>query len=321
MGSGIGTEEFDLAKLRYHKIILMTDADVDGAHIRTLLLTFFFRHMNAIIEAGHLFIAQPPLFKVKKGRVEKYLMSEREFEDFFLTAWVEAAKLKVPGAKTPLTGDALHELLRNLSDYRGLFGKIVRRGVPAAILNGLLDRKFRGNKRGIGHAEIGDAIREAAAAVNGAAVDVQPGDNGDGHRITIAGPPAVKFTTDVFKSPDYGTLVDLAEKLAPAAKGPTILGEDGRDDREIAGLDELWATALERSRAGSSFQRYKGLGEMNPEQLWETTMNPETRTLLKVTMEDAVGADEMFTMLMGDAVEPRRAFIEKHALDVANLDV
>jgi len=320
MGTGIGTEEFDLAKLRYHKIILMTDADVDGAHIRTLLLTFFFRHMNAIIAAGHLFIAQPPLFKVKKGRVEKYLMSEREFEDFFLTAWVESAQLKVPGTKAPLTGDSLHELLRNVSEYRGLHGKIVRRGVPPAILNELLNRKFRGNKRGVGHAEIGQAVVEAAAAVNGHAVDVQPGDNGDGHRVTIPGPPTAKFTTDVFKSPDYGTLVDLAEKLAPAAKGPTILSEDGKDS-EITGLDALWATALARSRAGSSFQRYKGLGEMNPEQLWETTMNPETRTLLKVTMEDAVGADEMFTMLMGDAVEPRRDFIEKHALDVANLDV
>jgi DNA gyrase subunit B len=321
MGTGIGTEEFDLTKLRYHKIILMTDADVDGAHIRTLLLTFFFRHMNAIIEAGHLYIAQPPLFKVKKGRVEKYLMSEREFEDFFLTTWVESARLTVPGTKTPLTGDALHELLRNLSEHRALVGKIVRRGVPVPLLDELLRRRFRGSKRGVGHAEIADAVREAAAAVPGFLVDVQPGDNGDGHRVTIPGPPTVQFTTDVFKSPDYGTLVDLAEKLAPAAAGPTTLSEDGRDDRPIAGLGDLWATALDRSRAGSTFQRYKGLGEMNPEQLWETTMNPETRTLLKVTMEDAVGADEIFTMLMGDAVEPRRDFIEKHALDVANLDV
>jgi DNA gyrase subunit B len=321
MGTGIGTEEFDLTKLRYHKIILMTDADVDGAHIRTLLLTFFFRHMNAIIEAGHLFIAQPPLFKVKKGRVEKYLMSEREFEEFFLTAWVETAKLKVPGTKAPLTGDPLHELLRNVSEYRGLFGKIVRRGVPPALLNELLKRKFRGSKRGVGHEEIGAAIVDAAGAVEGVTLDVQPGDNGDGHRVTISGPPTVRFSTDVFKSPDYGTLLELAEKLAPTAKGPTIIIEDSDKETEVTGLDDLWTRALELSRAGSSFQRYKGLGEMNPEQLWETTMNPETRTLMKVTMEDAVGADEMFTVLMGDAVEPRRVFIEKHALDVANLDV
>src|SRR5712664_26327 len=134
MGTGIGTDEFDVSKLRYHKVILMTDADVDGAHIRTLLLTFFFRHMNAVIEAGNLFIAQPPLFKVKKGKVEKYLMNDREFEDFFLTSWVATAKVKVPGTKAPVTGEALLEVLRAIGEYRGLFAKFVKRGVPAAIL-------------------------------------------------------------------------------------------------------------------------------------------------------------------------------------------
>ena len=321
MGTGIGTEEFDLAKLRYHKVILMTDADVDGAHIRTLLLTFFFRHMTPIIEAGHLYIAQPPLFKVKRGKVEKYLMSEREFEDFFLTAWVEAAKVKVPGAKTPLTGASLLELLRAGSEYRALFGKLVKRSVPGPILSELLRTKFRGTKRGVGHAEIGEALVAAAAAVNGYTITVQPGDNGDARWVTIAGPPAITFSTDVFRSADYATLLDLWEKIAAAAKGPTTLIDEAGRETPVKGVDELLHAALERSRAGATFQRYKGLGEMNPEQLWETTMNPETRTLLKVTMEDAVGADEMFTVLMGDAVEPRREFIEKYALDVANLDI
>src|SRR5712664_851511 len=321
MGTGIGTEEFDLTKLRYHKIILMTDADVDGAHIRTLLLTFFFRHMNQVIEAGHLFIAQPPLFKVKKGKVERYLMSEREFEEFFLAAWVAAARVKVPGTKAPLTGEPLLELLRAVSESRAVFGKFVRRGVPAAILAELLRQKFRGNKRGVGHAEIGEAIKTAAASVNGYSIGVTPGDNGDGHTVTIAGPPTVTFSTDVFRSADYATLVDLWEKVGAAAKGPTMLIDEAGRETPVKSLDELWRVALGRSREGASFQRYKGLGEMNPEQLWETTMNPETRTLLKVTMEDAVGADEMFTVLMGDAVEPRREFIEKHALEVANLDV
>ncbi len=321
MGTGIGTEEFDLTKLRYHKIILMTDADVDGAHIRTLLLTFFFRHMNAVIEAGHLFIAQPPLFKVKRGKVEKYLMNEREFEEFFLSAWVATARVKVAGTKAPVSGDALLELLRAVSEYRGLFGKFTRRGVPAGVLNELLRQKFRGNKRGVGHAEIGEAIVAAATAVNGHNIEVRPGDNGDAHTVVIAGPPAVSFSTELFKSPDYATLLGLWEKLAAAAKGPTIvLGEDDRET-PVNSLDELWRAALDKSRVGVSFQRYKGLGEMNPEQLWETTMNAETRTLLKVTMDDAVGADEIFTVLMGDAVEPRREFIEKHALDVANLDI
>ncbi|MBF8287159.1 MAG: DNA gyrase subunit B [Candidatus Rokubacteria bacterium] len=321
MGTGIGTEEFDLAKLRYHKIILMTDADVDGAHIRTLLLTFFFRHMNAIIEGGHLFIAQPPLFKVKKGKVEKYMMSEREFEDFFLAAWVETVKVKVPGTKAPLTGEPLLLLLRAVSEYRQLFGKLVRRGVAAPILAELLRAKFRGTKRGVGHAEIGEAIVTAAAAVNGYSIQVAPGDNGDAHTVTIAGPPAVAFSTELFKSADYATLLETWEKVGAAAKGPTTVSDEAGRETPVKSLDELWHVALERSREGASFQRYKGLGEMNPEQLWETTMNPETRTLLKVTQEDAVGADEIFTVLMGDAVEPRREFIEKYALDVANLDI
>jgi len=299
----------------------MTDADVDGAHIRTLLLTFFFRHMNAIIEGGHLFIAQPPLFKVKKGKVEKYLMNEREFEDFFLSAWVATARVKVPGAKAPVTGDALLEMLRAVSEYRALFAKLTKRGVPAGVLAELLRQKFRGNKRGVSHADIGEAIVTAAAAVNGHNIEVRADEAVDAHTIVIAGPPTVSFSTELFRAPDYVTLLELSEKLAPAAKGPTVILDDNDAETPVKSLDELWSVAQEKSRQGASFQRYKGLGEMNPEQLWETTMNPETRTLLKVTMEDAVGADEMFTVLMGDAVEPRRLFIEKHALDVANLDI
>ena len=321
MGTGIGTDEFNLTKLRYHKIILMTDADVDGAHIRTLLLTFFFRHMNAVIEAGNLFIAQPPLFKVKKGKVEKYLMNEREFEDFFLASWVAAAKVKVAGTRAPITGEPLLEILHAISEYRALFGKFVKRGVPAPILAELLRQKFRGNKRGVGHGEIGAAVQTAATAVNGHDVEIRPGDNGDPHTVVIAGTPPLTFSTELFRSQEYTTLLDQWEKVAAAAKGPTVILDEHDAETPVKDLEELWRVALAKSRAGATFQRYKGLGEMNPEQLWETTMNPETRTLLKVTMEDAVGADEMFTVLMGDAVEPRREFIEKHALDVANLDI
>jgi DNA gyrase subunit B len=320
MGTGIGTEEFDLAKLRYHKVILMTDADVDGAHIRTLLLTFFFRHMGKVIDGGHLYIAQPPLFKVKKGRTEKYLMSDREFEDFFLSAWVESAAVKVPGVKQPLTGDALMTLLRQVAEYRALFGKLAKRGVPAPILAELLRERFRGTRRGVDHDEIGEAVKAAAAAVNGYHPEVIPGEPPAGHTIAIAGTPAISFSTDLFKSADYDALVDVWEKVAAVAKGPTTIVE-GTKEAPVEGLEALHRLALERSKEGASFQRYKGLGEMNPEQLWETTMNPETRTLLKVTAEDLVAADDMFTVLMGDAVEPRRDFIEKNALDVVNLDV
>ncbi|MEK7387211.1 MAG: hypothetical protein AABZ83_12275, partial [candidate division NC10 bacterium] len=189
------------------------------------------------------------------------------------------------------------------------------------ILAELLRMKFRGTKRGVGHAEIGEAIVAAATVVNGYTIQVQPGDNGDGHTVTIAGSPTITFSTDVFKSADYATLLELWEKVAAAAKGPTTVIDEADKETPVKSLDALHHRALDLSRAGASFQRYKGLGEMNPEQLWETTMNPETRTLLKVTQEDAVGADEMFTVLMGDAVEPRREFIEKYALDVANLDI
>ena len=167
LGTGIGPEEFDVSKLRYHKVILMTDADVDGAHIRTLLLTFFFRHMVQVIEAGHLFIAQPPLFKVKKGRAEKYLMSEREMEEFLLEQWVEKASVKVPGKAAPLRGEALMESLKRVLEFRTLFSKLARRGIPSAILDGLLRRKFKATKRGVGDAEIAAAVSEVAAELPG----------------------------------------------------------------------------------------------------------------------------------------------------------
>jgi DNA gyrase subunit B len=161
----------------------------------------------------------------------------------------------------------------------------------------------------------------AAAAVNGHNIQARAGENGDAHTLVVAGPPTVSFSTELFKGPDYSSLLDLWETLAAAAKGPTVVLDEDDAETPVKSLHELWRIALDKSRHGATFQRYKGLGEMNPEQLWETTMNPETRTLLKVSMEDAVGADEMFTVLMGDAVEPRRLFIEKYALDVANLDI
>ena len=320
LGTGIGPEDFDLTKLRYHKIILMTDADVDGAHIRTLLLTFFFRHMVSVIESGYLYIAQPPLFKVKKGKVEKYVMSDREFEDFFLDTWVANAGVKVPGTKAAVTGEALRDLLRAVSEVQTLITKFRKRGVPEPLLLELLRTKFRGTKRGIGHAEIVEAVVQAAAAVDGYNISAQAGEGSEGHTVTIAGTPPLSFSTDLFKSPDYATLGELWEKVAPAAKGPTTVIEDERET-PVASLAALHRVALEHAKAGATFQRYKGLGEMNAEELADTTMKADSRTLLKVTMEDAVGADQMFTVLMGDAVEPRREFIEKYALDVANLDI
>ncbi len=321
MGTGIGPEEFDIAKLRYHKVILMTDADVDGAHIRTLLLTFFFRHMVAIIEAGRLFIAQPPLFKVKKGKVERYLMSEREMEEFLLAQWVEKATVKIPGKAQPLKEDALLEALKRALEFRTLFGKFARRGVPPVILDGLLRKRFKATRRGVGDAEIAAAVSEAAEEIEGWSARAVGGDNGDAAMIQVTGPHPIAFSPDLLKSPDYAQLFEVHAEIAALHKGPCTVADGSGKEAMTRSIEELIRTVMDFAKNGLSMQRYKGLGEMNPEQLWETTMNPESRTLLKVTMEDAVGADEIFSILMGDAVEPRREFIEKNALDVVNLDI
>ena len=321
LGTGIGPEEFDVTKLRYHKVILMTDADVDGAHIRTLLLTFFFRHMVQVIEAGNLFIAQPPLFKVKKGKAERYLMSEREMEEFLLGNWVEKAGVKVPGKAQPLKDQPLLDALKRGLEFRSLFRKFGRRGIPGPIIDGLLRRKFKATKRGVGDAEIETAVRDVIAELPGWEVRLAGGDNGDAAMLHVTGPQPAVFSPDLLKSPDYAQLLEAHAEIAALHKGPTTIIDDHGKETEAPTLERLLEIVMEQAKDGATLQRYKGLGEMNPEQLWETTMNPETRTLLKVTMEDAVGADEMFTVLMGDAVEPRRDFIEKNALDVVNLDV
>ncbi len=323
LGTGIGPEEYDVGKLRYHKVILMTDADVDGAHIRTLLLTFFFRHMVPVIERGHLYIAQPPLFKVKKGRAEKYLMNEREMEEFLLASWVEKASLKVPGKSAPLREEALLEALKRALEFKHLFQKFVKRGVPPQIAEGLLKARFRATKRGVGPEDIRAAIQAAGSELGLPTFDVQirEGDNGDETAIDLSGDLAARISLDTLRSPDYQLLYELHEKIPPVHKGPCLVVDGGGKEVSVRTLGELVTAVFDFAKEGATIQRYKGLGEMNPEQLWETTMNPETRTLLKVTMEDVVGADEMFTVLMGDAVEPRREFIEKYALDAVNIDV
>ena len=322
LGTGIGPEEFDVSKLRYHKVILMTDADVDGAHIRTLLLTFFFRHMLQVIEAGHLFIAQPPLFKVKKGRAEKYLMSEREFEEFFLRIWVEKGRVKVPGKSAPLAEQALLDMLQKVIEYRLLFQKIVRRGVPAQLLAGFLKAKVKTARR-VGKSQWAEAVQAAAgeAGWQRVQVDVEEPESGGDLIVHLTGDIAADIPTEILKSPDYQLLYEVSQDVPALYRAPAIVIDEGGTEVSARTHDELIKAVFDFAKEGASFQRYKGLGEMNPEQLWETTMNPERRTLLKVTMEDAVGADEMFTMLMGDAVEPRRDFIEKNALDVVNLDI
>jgi len=197
----------------------------------------------------------------------------------------------------------------------------VRRGIPSAILDGLLRKKFKATKRGVGDAEIATAIAEAAAELPGWSSRLAGAENGDATTVEISGPHPAHFSIDALRSPDYAQLFELHAEIAGLHKGPNTILDAAEKEIQTKSLEELMRTIMDQARDGATLQRYKGLGEMNPEQLWETTMNPETRTLLRVTMEDAVGADEMFTVLMGDAVEPRREFIEKNALDVVNLDI
>ncbi|MFQ5897151.1 MAG: DNA topoisomerase (ATP-hydrolyzing) subunit B [Candidatus Methylomirabilia bacterium] len=323
LGTGIGPEEFDVGKLRYHKIILMTDADVDGAHIRTLLLTFFFRHMLPVIDQGYLYIAQPPLFKAKKGRVERYLMNGRELEEFLLASWVEKASVKVPGKSESLRGEALLKALRQALEFKHLFQKFVKRGLPARVVEGLLQAKFRATRRAVGPEELGAAIERVVAelGLRNFSVQVRETDIGDGATIEISGDLPGHISLENLKSPDYQLLYELHEKILPFHEGPCLVVDDGDKETAIRTLDDMVETVFALAREGTSMQRYKGLGEMNPEQLWQTTMNPETRTLLKVNTDDAVAADQMFTVLMGDAVEPRREFIERNALDAVNIDI
>ena len=321
LGTSIGKEEFNLEKLRYHRIIIMTDADVDGAHIRTLLLTFFYRQMPELIERGYVYIAQPPLYKAKHGKQERYLKDEMEKDEFLLGLAVDNAKI-VAGSRV-IEGAELAKLAKQFLRARNTIAE-ESRVIDAAVLRALID---------IEPIDLSSeqATQNAIAALSGSlksqeiALEHIAGQDG-GHFIKITrqlhGNVMVSYLDQKFvDSKAYQVLLKTAEQQ----RG--LIGKDGAElhkgDAEAqhvesfeAALDSLLAAA----QKGMSIQRYKGLGEMNPEQLWETTMNPEVRRLLKVRIEDAIAADETFVTLMGDEVEPRRAFIEANALVAQNID-
>jgi DNA gyrase subunit B len=320
LGTGIGLEEFDVAKLRYHKVILMTDADVDGAHIRTLLLTFFFRHMEAIIAGGHLYIGQPPLFKLKRGKTEKYLLNERELEQELLTLGTAGAQLRVGSDKSGrvLPEERLRRLLGDILEFRRLRGRLAKRGVPADWIEAFARHRPLARKRlsresllqeiprALGRPDVELSVRQETedAVVAGGVFD------GEERSLNL----------NLFGAVDYARLVEVYGQLEALDRPPFVLVGDGGVERPAPTRDALIDVVFAAGREGTTIQRYKGLGEMNPEQLWSTTMNPETRTLLRVSVDDAVQADDLFTRLMGDEVEPRRAFIESHALE-ATIDV
>ncbi|MBH0203001.1 MAG: DNA gyrase subunit B, partial [Nitrospira sp.] len=341
LGTGIGRrreesdksekDAFDIAKARYHKIILMTDADVDGSHIRTLLLTFFFRQMPELIERGYIYIAQPPLFKVKKGKTERYLKDEGLLNEYLADLAVEDVELYLEGVQGYVTGRRLLPTLKKMIAFETLLGRLNKKSHEAAMLRTFvdepgLDRELLKDRTALQRSV--ESVKRSLAVVfpkitpefdvlddeehQSNKVVCRLHANGVTHELCV--------THELVGSADFREL----QKLTPSAIGlgrpPYKLKAKGQEHHHRA-TDELVKAILDMGKQGLSIQRYKGLGEMNPGQLWETTMNPEMRTLLRVTLEDLTGVDEIFTILMGDEVEPRRNFIQTHALEVKNLDV
>ncbi|ANA39048.1 MULTISPECIES: DNA topoisomerase (ATP-hydrolyzing) subunit B [Geobacter] len=319
LGTGIGKDDFDIAKLRYHRIIVMTDADVDGSHILTLLLTFFFRQMPEVVERGHLYIAQPPLYKVKRGRKELYLRNEAAMQAYLLEEGTEDMVLFLESGEKTYSGKQIIPILKQLVEYRTILDKVVRKGINEELIRVFLRLGVKG---GIEDMEQLVPFLTNISRVYGGG-DFSPLD--DGRVIVRLGNLRIaldQHTLDLIGSYEYGLLVESYRKVRDIfGDGRAVVSSEGKElFATTIGLD-LLSFFMDSAKKGLSIQRYKGLGEMNPEQLWETTMEPVNRTLLQVKIEDAIEADTIFTILMGDQVEPRRDFIEQNALNVSNLDI
>ncbi|MER2581545.1 MAG: DNA topoisomerase (ATP-hydrolyzing) subunit B [Candidatus Competibacter sp.] len=331
LGCGIGREEFNPDRLRYFRVIVMTDADVDGSHIRTLLLTFFYRQMPELIERGHIYIAQPPLYKVKKGKQEQYVKDDAELSESLLQAALEGAVLIPKGNAEPLSGKGLEDLARNHMAAVAVIERLSRR-YDSMLLEQLIYLPLLESDRlrdGVWLGEWAETLVERLNTnVDGRSVYrvvVEPQADGESHGVTVTRRTHglerhFRLGAEFFGSAEYASLSRFGARLADLFDGGAEVRRNERV-RPVRDFREVMEWLLEEAKRGQHIQRYKGLGEMNPEQLWETTMNPATRRLLQVRIEDAIAADEIFTTLMGDQVEPRRDFIEQNALDVLNLDV
>ncbi len=331
LGCGIGREEYNIDKLRYHNIIIMTDADVDGSHIRTLLLTFFFRQLPELIERGYVYIAQPPLYKVKKGKQEQYIKDDEAMEEYMTQSALEDASLHVNDSAPGLSGAALEKLV---GDYRAVMKTLARlsRLYPQDITEHFVYLPRVGVEQLADQAAMQGwiaALGERLKAVekSGQSYQVSLREDRERHlwlpevQMVAHGLSSyVTFNRDFFASNDYRTVTDLGSQLNSLLEEGAYV-QRGERKKPVATFKEALDWLMTESTKRHSIQRYKGLGEMNPEQLWETTMDPAVRRMLKVTIEDAIAADQIFNTLMGDAVEPRRDFIESNALAVSNLDV
>ncbi len=331
LGCGIGRDEFDIDKLRYHRVILMTDADVDGAHIRTLLLTFLYRQLPLLIERGHVYIAQPPLYKVKRGKSEVYIKDDGDLEALLLTAALDGTELRARPDVAPIQGEQLTALVRQYTDVQTIIKRWSRRyderllehliSVPEVTTEHFAQPDWLSNWA----ATLQTSLNANDDSPRSYRTSVRAADEKHGARIVVERTEHGTVTTkllprEFFESAEYRRLAALGQALKDLAlESGTIVR--GNDRYEYRSFKEAMRWLFEQARKGQTIQRYKGLGEMNPEQLWDTTINPATRRLLQVRIEDALAADDIFTTLMGDQVEPRREFIEKNALSVANLDI
>ncbi|HEV2063168.1 MAG TPA: DNA topoisomerase (ATP-hydrolyzing) subunit B [Thermoanaerobaculia bacterium] len=323
LGTGIA-EDFDVTKARYHRIIVMTDADVDGSHIRTLLLTFFYRHMVAVIEKGFLYIAQPPLFKVAEGKKETYLKDEKEMSRFLLARIGDDRALSSEMSGASASGAKLATLLEKMEEYRGHIAKLASRGVPEGLVRALLDGGMLAARDFDDKKKVEDLAR-ACRAFETDKLEVVADEEHSGWALEMVRrvngvPRAARIDAEFVGSYEMKRIRDTAKSIGAFLDGPFVVTKNGATERH-ATLPAVVDAIYEAAKKGLLINRYKGLGEMNPGQLWDTTMNPETRRLLQVAIEDVVEANEVFSILMGDAVEPRREFIEKNALNVRNLDI
>jgi DNA gyrase subunit B len=339
LGTGVGKEEYNIEKIRYHKVVIMTDADVDGSHIRTLLLTFFFRQMPEIVDKGYLYIAQPPLFKVGKGKNEKYLKDEMDLNDWILKRLCDQKYITNGDDGKKISDHRLYLFICDLSEYYSRLSKLHKRGVPDMLVE-LLVRQKVGDKKFLQDQSKMSAIRDLLVQKGYQVGMLNWNEERDvfeliitGHESMqekefIAGPEAKSFTPikigrGLIYSRDYQKCLVTGKNIAKHnfppfnifTKESESLAATAKDKREL--LDLL----LKEGKKGINVQRYKGLGEMNPDQLWHTTMNPEKRNMLQVKVEDIVDTDEIFTILMGEEVEPRREFIQNNALEVNVLDI
>jgi DNA gyrase subunit B len=322
IGTGIGKDDFEISKLRYGKIIIMTDADVDGSHIRTLLLTFFFRHMQELITRGHVFVAQPPLYRLKRGKTEKYIKDDKEFTREILRWATENLSVSFAGNGNTLEGSELRNFLAKLDEYEQFLRRLERRLRDARIVEILANSELRVDSKADFASK--EALQPVAAALKAIGIppEIRPDEEHSAWKLVYHDSTNAERFVDIELStlPDYRRFRTLAREIAQYNHPPFHVSKDSRVEVQ-PNLLELLAYIKTEGMRDCNVQRYKGLGEMNAEQLWETTMNAEKRTLLRVELRDLVESDEIFSTLMGENVENRRRFIEENALDVRNLDV